>query len=102
MCRLALLLLFASVPGAADDRLDAIRALLVPMRKAPIAEARGATPALTNVKHQLRDWIESRLAGVEWKDGRWIPNPTVLQEQLNNELRRAGLFCSENAPCWAD
>lgn len=99
MCRLALLLLFASLLLAEEDRLAAIRALLVPMRTAPIAEGRGATPGLTNVKHQLRDWIESRLATLQWKDARWTPNPTVLQEQLNDELSHAGLFC-QGATCW--
>ncbi|MGA2597790.1 MAG: hypothetical protein ABSH09_12475, partial [Bryobacteraceae bacterium] len=81
MGRLALLLLFASVIRGAEDRLAAIHALLVPMRGAPIAEARGATPALTDVKHQLRDWIEFHLSALEWKDAGWTPNPIVLQEQ---------------------
>ena len=61
MGKLALLLLVAPVLRGAEDRLAVIQALLVPMRTAPIAKARGATPALTNVKHQLRDWIELRL-----------------------------------------
>jgi hypothetical protein len=100
MCRLALLLLFVSILRAAEDRLAAINALLVPMRTAPISDTRGATPVLTDVKHQLRDWIESHLAALQWKDARWTPNPTVLQEQLNDELSRAGLFCSQNATCW--
>jgi len=93
-------LLVASVLHAAEDRLAAIHTLLVPMRTAPIADARGATPALTSVKHQLRDWIEFQLADLQWKDGRWTANPTVLQEQLNDELNRADLFCPQNATCW--
>src|SRR5580658_1847666 len=92
---LALFFLFAPLLSAADDRVAAVQTLLVPMRAAPLAKARGATPALTNVKHQLREWIEFRLAGMQWKDGRWTPNPAVLQEQLNDELSRAGLFCEE-------
>jgi hypothetical protein len=55
--------------------------------------ARGATPAFTKVKHDLRDWIESRTARMQWNGSRWIPDPTVLQEQLNDEIDRAGLFC---------
>ena len=98
MRRLAVLLLFASVLRAAGDGVATIRALLIPMRKAPIADARGATPALTDVKHQLRDWIEAHLATLQWKDGRWTTNPTVLQEQLNHELSGAGLFC-QDATC---
>ncbi len=72
------------------------------MRAVAIADARGATPALTAVKHQLRDWIESHLAHLQWKDARWAPSPTVLQEQLNDELSRAGLFCPPNETCWED
>lgn len=98
MTRLALLLLCASVLRGAEDRLIAIHALLLPMRTAPIADARGATPALTNVKHQLRDWIELRLSEMQWVDARWAPTPSVLQEQLNDELSRADLFCP-NSTC---
>ncbi|HEV2687853.1 MAG TPA: hypothetical protein VGV35_04840 [Bryobacteraceae bacterium] len=94
------MLLFASVLGGADDRLAAIHALLVPTRTAPIADARGATPALTKVKHQLRDWIESRIVALQWKDAGWTVNPTVLQEQLNDELSHAGLVCPQDATCW--
>src|SRR5579871_3998930 len=99
MGRVALLLLFAAALDGAEDRLTAIDALLVPMRTAPIADARGTTPALTNVKHQLRDWIEFHLSALQWKDARWTPNPFVLQEQLNDELSQADLFCSQNATC---
>ena len=52
-------------------------------------EARDATPELTVVKHQLRDWIELHLSGLQWKDGRWTINPSVLEEQLNDELQLA-------------
>jgi len=99
MGRLALILLFGSVLSAADDRLAAIHAILAPMRSSPIADARGATPPLTSVKHQLRDWIELYLSGLQWKDGRWTINPSVLEEQLNDELSQSDLFCSQNATC---
>lgn len=99
MHRLVPLLLFISALDAADDPLTAIHAFLVPMRTAPVTEARGATPALTEVKHRLRDWVESRLAGLQWKDGRWTLDPTVFQEQLNQEVDRAGLLCGQNESC---
>jgi hypothetical protein len=100
MRRLVLLMLFASVLRAAEDRLAAIQVLLVPMRATPIAAAaRGATPALTDVKHQLRDWIESRITGLQWNGDRWTPTPAVLEEQLNDGLGRAGLACPPNARC---
>jgi hypothetical protein len=104
MHRLALLLLsFPFVIPAEDSHLDAIRALLLPMRTAGTQNlgARGATPALTTVKHELRDWIESRLSVLQWNGERWNPNPVVLQEQLNDELRSAGLICEwqSKTPC---
>lgn len=99
MFRLAVLLIFVSALRAADDPLASIHALLVPMRTAPISAARGATPALTAVKHQLRYCLESKLAGLAWKDGSWTVNPAILQEQINNELSRADLFCSQDAVC---
>lgn len=95
------LLGFSLLAQAEDAKLDAIRALLAPMRadKTKGRTARGATPALTDVKHHLRDWIESRLADLHWNGVRWTPNPKVLQEQLNGDLDSAGLFCGANVPC---
>jgi hypothetical protein len=93
---LASLLLGAPfVVQASDARLDAIRALLLPMRSADFSgnKVRGATPATTAVKHQLREWIEPRLSPLQWNGVRWTPDPIVLQEQLNDELTREGLFC---------
>jgi hypothetical protein len=93
---LALLMLCAPIAvQAADARLDTIRALLLPMRTADFSsnKVRGATPELTAVKHQLREWIESHLSALQWNGVRWVPDPIVLQEQLNDELNRAGLFC---------
>ena len=99
MWKLAVLLASASVLLGSEDRIGLIRSLLIPMRTAPISQARGATSALTTVKHQLRDWIETQLAPLRWKDGRWTPNPTVLQENLNEELSRAGLLCRQDVKC---
>jgi hypothetical protein len=108
--RLLALLLVSSplVLPAQDARLDAIRGLLSPMRTNPLdhLETRGATPVLTTVKHQLRDWIETRLSVLQWNGHRWTPNPVVLQEQLNDELSRAELFCGATSkpPCpdWSE
>ena len=108
--RLLALLLLSSplVIHAEDGRLAAIRALLLPMRANQLAnlKSRGATPALTTVKHQLREWIETRLSVLRFNGPRWNPNPVVLQEQLNDELDRAELFCgpSSKAPCpeWSE
>ena len=50
----------------------------------------GATPELTAAKHQLRGWVESRLAGVgERVDTR------AFAETLHAGLGGAGLFCND-------
>jgi hypothetical protein len=50
----------------------------------------GATPALTGAKHQLRDWVESRFAGL-------APgfDPRTFAASLHDELRRAALLCDD-------
>jgi hypothetical protein len=106
---LALMLLsFPFVVRAEDAQLDAIRAQLLPMRTAGLQNlgSRGATPAFTAVKHQLRDWVESRLPVLQWNGVRWSTDPVVLQEQFNDELRGAGLICEyqSKVPCpeWSE
>jgi hypothetical protein len=96
---LAFLLLCVPLLSAEDTRLAAIRAWLVAVKSAGSANAdtRGASPALTQVKHDLIAWIESRIPVMQWNGSRWHPNPTVLQEQLNDELDRAGLFCGSSS-----
>jgi len=78
----------------ADPRLDALRDLLTSMRGKPPAEdkVRGASPKLTAAKHQLRDWIESRMSDFAI-DG----DPSELASRLSNELRQAGLLCGWDA-----
>jgi hypothetical protein len=57
---------------------------------------RGATPQLTVVKHQLRDWVESRLAQFPEQG-----DPGSLSEMLKEELRPTDLFCENFAvQCW--
>ncbi len=48
---------------------------------------RGATPQLTVAKHQLRDWIESRLPELGERD-----DPSGFGSALNSDLRGAGLI----------
>jgi hypothetical protein len=90
------MLVFPLAVRAEDDRLDKIRVLLLPLRTNGLQnlKSRGATPALTTVKHLLRDWVETRLAGLQWNGVGWNPDPIVLQEQLNDELNRAELICN--------
>jgi len=84
------MLFAASVsPAAEDPALAKIHTLLAPMRTESLKVGpRGATPVLTNVKHQLRRWIESRLHELPRPD-----DARALEAQLNAELRRAGLSC---------
>jgi hypothetical protein len=80
--------------AAADPHLDSLRNLLVPMRQKPAAtdKLRGATPELTEAKHQLRDWVESRLAQFPEHGGE-----AVYAGALNEELHKAGLICGWDA-----
>lgn len=54
---------------------------------------RGATSRLTVAKHQLRDWVESRLKGLTLRG-----DERELERKLNGELRDANLFCGEGTP----
>jgi len=50
----------------------------------------GATPELTTAKHQLRDWVESRLAGF----GERVDVP-AFAGMLHAAVRDAGLLCDD-------
>jgi hypothetical protein len=75
--------------GSAQD-LDGLRAALESLRAQTQEhrDTRGATPALTTVKHRLRDWAEARLASF---------GQTGDEDALNRELQvallNAGLLC---------
>jgi len=95
----ALVLLSAEVAVAAPG-LDHIHAQLMQLRAAhnphtPIeyhhdgAGDRGAMPVLMDVKHELRDWIETRLRQFPRKD-----DPDSLAKALNAELDAADLTCT--------
>jgi hypothetical protein len=88
----SLALFFFSLPLLADAGLTALRVSLDEMRKQlpDPRQPRGATPLLTVAKHQLRDWVESRL-----NDPTSRKDQMELQVKLNAELRAAGMFCGE-------
>ena len=95
MTRFRLFLLFAlCLPSWADSGLDALHATLTEMRgKSPDSGGpRGATPALTVVKHQWRDWVESRLKSLALRG-----DEEELGSRLNAELREAKLVCDDTA-----
>jgi hypothetical protein len=94
MFRAMLFVLSAAVAQAApaDAKLDALRATLTSMRGTQMRNIqngapRGATSQLTTAKHQLRDWIESRLPELRGRD-----NPGTFESRLNSELHAAGLM----------
>jgi hypothetical protein len=93
MRRLWLALCFSGIPLLAQDPLDDLRGALQPLRQngqTRNRDTRGATPALTTVKHRLRDWAEARLASFPQngdEDG--------LNRQLQEALGNAGLLCPD-------
>ena len=91
-----LLFLLCETVLAADPRLEALRSTLLPMRAIQPDEAkgpRGATPQLTVAKHQLLDWLDSRLAHL----GEDV-EVSEVQRNINLELRDAGLSCTDDGP----
>src|SRR5579859_1790632 len=98
------LLIFLALcwPSLADDmQLDSLRSTLIGLRgKQPGPDApRGATPQLTVAKHQLRDWVESRLDKFAQRG-----DVGEFERRLNSELREARLSCGatglETCPDW--
>jgi hypothetical protein len=94
------LIFLAGGAFAQDIQLAALRATLVPLREHANdrmsndhGSTRGATPVLTIAKHQLRDWIEMRLAKFP-QDG----DTAMFVEELHAGLRDARLFCDTCFP----
>ncbi len=96
MRRLALILLPLCVFGQ-DAHLAAIRDTVLGIRQYANKhqQLRGGIPQITTAKHELRDWIEARLAGFP-RDG----NPAAIAESLHIALRDAGLFCNNDSDCF--
>jgi hypothetical protein len=94
--RLPVLLVLCGLGLADDMRLDALRSSLIGMRgKEPeFGGSRGATPQLTVAKHQLRDWVESRLPALNERG-----DEGEFERKLNSELRDAKLPCSDQNSC---
>lgn len=79
-----------------DASLFRIRAALLPLRGQPgELDTRGGRPQLTEIKHQLRAWVESRL-----QDFPAGGDEHTLELRLNAEITSAKLRCSysETAP----
>ena len=78
---------------AQESLLTTLHEALVPLRAQPLArpEVRGATAQFTTVKHQLRDWVESRLADFPQRG-----SESAFTQELNAALLKAELTCSTN------
>lgn len=87
----ALVMAGSNLVFAQDAELNALRGILVPMRGQPLAHAavRGANAQLTVVKHQLRDWIESRLVDFPQRG-----SEAALARDWNALLQKAEITCS--------
>ena len=78
--------------AGADPALIEIMQLLKPVRSTPLSlqsKARGATPAFAEVKHRLRDWIESQLHEFHNQD-----EVRALAQELNARLLETKLACN--------
>ncbi len=79
-----------------DARLTAIRETVLDIRRYANQhqEVRGGIPRVTVAKHEIRDWIEARLARFP-QDG----DAAALTETLHNGLSQAKLFCDKDSDC---
>lgn len=100
-CRAGLLslILLPFFASAQQTRLADLHAALLPLRVRPTAhpDTRGATPQFTVIKHDLRDWIESRLPELTSD-----VDEVTFSKELNTELAKADLFCPESKGSDAD
>lgn len=82
---------------AQDARLAAIRATVLGIRRYANdhQQQRGGIPQITVAKHELRDWIESRLANFPHNG-----DTAALAETFHKGLRDAGLFCDNDSDCF--
>ncbi len=92
--------LCASIANAQDNPLAALNATLAPLREHANdrlsndhGDTRGATSQLTVAKHQMRDWIETKLAKFPANG-----DTAALAAELHAGLRDAKLFCDSCFP----
>jgi hypothetical protein len=84
---------------AQDSQLVNLTKTLSSLRQYAAAHSglRGGLPELTSAKHQLRGWIESRLAAFP-QDG----DETALADGFLSTLSSAKLFCDDPSDCVAN
>lgn len=95
MRRLAIHVALAAIASAQPPPATLSKLLSQVRAEAPQhADTRGASPVFTDIKHQLRDWIESRLPSLQ-------PYAALdtFSSRLNSELVAANLACPDDQ-CW--
>jgi hypothetical protein len=95
--KLVALILYLTLP-LQDSQLATVRTTLMSLREHydEHRQTRGAAADLTVAKHQLRDWVESRLS--TFAETGEAP---VLAQQLRDEVNAAQLYClDEDQDCF--
>jgi hypothetical protein len=87
---LVLVFCMVAVASAQDAQLTALHATLEALheRATEIAAQDRMIPELTVAKHQLRDWVESKLESLNENDPDKVK---ALEETINQELRSVGM-----------
>ena len=82
---------------AQDARLADIRKTVLSLRQFANEhqEIRGGVPQVTIVKHEIRDWIEARLASFPQSG-----DVAALTEAFHDGLSQAKLFCDRDSDCF--
>ncbi len=93
MWRVLLFLVSVTMLGATLTDLREVADRLQSQKSSP-PNWRGESPLLTSFKHQLIEWVESKLPSK-------LEDPAAFAMTLNKELRETGLICPEGH-CGAD
>jgi hypothetical protein len=90
------LIFLCAVSAAQDSQLAALRGALFSLRQyaASHSGVRGGLPAITVAKHELRDWIESRLVSFP-QNG----DEGTFSNDLQTAMGNAKLFCDDPSDC---
>jgi len=92
------ILFLGSLAAAQDSQISALAKTVLSLREyvASNSGVRGGLPQLTVAKHQLRDWVESRLTSFPEKG-----DVGALTTDLLAGLEGANLFCDDPSDCVA-
>ena len=90
------LIFLCAAARAQDSQLAALRTTLISLRQygASHSGIRGGVPEMTTAKHQLRDWIEARLASFP-QNG----DEAALLNDLSDAIGNVKLFCDDPGDC---